>query len=156
MSCQDNRIYNITDVNIGRLCFECIACDGTLLDVVWSLVVLYHDVVRLRIHFGIFWVFHGVSHPEHLPCDLPLLTVAAEVLLHVRLLLETLSTDGTGERSFPGVNSPVLSKVVSRCKLFSTHWTIQHWHLQHCNLKAINKDNRDDGENGHCGENYEL
>ena len=105
-----------------------------------SLVVLDHDVVLLRLHFRVFWILHGVAHPENLPCNLSLLTVAAQVLLHVRLLLETLSTDGAGERSFPGVNSPVLSKVVPRGKLFSTHRTIQHWHLQHCNLKSIDTD----------------
>ena len=115
------------------LVLSVIACDGIL--VVWSLVfldhyvVLDHNVVVLWVHFWVFWVFHGVAHPEHLAGHLPLLAVAAEVLLHVRLLLEPLSTDRAGERTFPGVNSPVLSKVVPRCKLFSTHWTVQHWHL---------------------------
>ena len=134
------KFYNITDVNVGRLGFECIACDGIL--VVWSLVlldhyvVLDHNVVVLWVHFWVFWVFHGVAHPEHLAGHFPLLTVATQVLLHVRLLLEPLSTDGAGEWTFPGVNSPVLSKVVPRCKLFSTHWTVQHWHLQQCNLQS--------------------
>ena len=91
-----------------------------------------HDVVRL--HFWVFGVFHGVAHPVHLPSHLTLLAVAAEVLLHVRLLFEALSTHRAGERSFPGVNPPVLSKVVSRCKLFSTNWTIQHRDLQHRHL----------------------
>ena len=106
-------------------------------------VIFDHNVVVLRLHFKVFWVFwvfHGIAHPEHLSSNLPLLTVAAEVFLHVRLLFETLSTHRAGERPLPGVNAPVLSKVVPRCKLFSTHGTVQHWHFQHRNLKSTGKD----------------
>ena len=92
------------------------------------------DVILVHVHFGVLGVLHGVAHPKHLAGHLTLLPMTAEVLLHVRLLFEALSTHRAGERSFPGVNPPVLSKVVSRCKLFSTNWTIQHRDLQHRHL----------------------
>ena len=49
------------------------------------------DVILVHVHLGVFGVLHGVAHPEHLACNLSLLPVTAQVLLHVRLLLEAFS-----------------------------------------------------------------
>ena len=49
------------------------------------------DVVLVHVDLGVFGVLHGVAHPEHLAGHLTLLPMTAEVLLHVRFLLEALS-----------------------------------------------------------------
>ena len=49
------------------------------------------DVILVHVHLGVFGVLHGVAHPEHLAGHLTLLPMTAEVLLHMRLLLEALS-----------------------------------------------------------------
>ena len=49
------------------------------------------DVILVHVHLGVFGVLHGVAHPEHLAGHLTLLPMTAQVLLHVRLLLEAFS-----------------------------------------------------------------
>ena len=49
------------------------------------------DVILVHVHLRVFGVLHGVAHPEHLASHLALLPMTAQVLLHVRLLLEALS-----------------------------------------------------------------
>ena len=49
------------------------------------------DVVLVQVHLGVLGVLHGVAHPEHLARHLALLPMTAQVLLHVRLLLEAFS-----------------------------------------------------------------
>lgn len=73
---------------------------------------------------GVLGLLHGVAHPQHLPRHLPALPVTAQVLLHVRLLLEALATDRAGEGALARVHPPVLPQVVLGGKLFSTYGTI--------------------------------
>ena len=49
------------------------------------------DVILVHVHLWVLGVLHGVAHPEHLARHLTLLPVTAQVLLHVRLLLEAFS-----------------------------------------------------------------
>ena len=74
---------------------------------------------------------HGVSHPHHLAGHLTPLSVAAQVFLHVRLLLKSLATHRAGEGALSRVDPPVLPQVVLGSKLFSTHRTVQQKYLKH-------------------------
>ena len=76
-------------------------------------------------------LLHGVAHPHHLAGHLTPLTVAAQVFLHVCLLLEALATHRAGKGPLSRVDPPVLTQVVLGSKLFSTHRTVQQKYLKH-------------------------